>query len=164
MPFRLATVVSSNPFNFVNALFWCKQMRIDRVIWITAHNYGKPKWHSFMPSLSWKGEVLDLDIVSTYCEKYAVQFCFSGPPCIIKQWNCRFDLSFWWVHKIWTVSIFASMSPLILLHFIMSIVGKVIILPPPPVFPFDFCNIPTMHFFFGWRGGGVLLPSLRHIM
>ena len=39
-------------------------MRIDEVNWITAHIQGKPKWHSFTPSLSWKGEILDLDIVS----------------------------------------------------------------------------------------------------
>ena len=32
--------------------------------WITAHNYGTPEWHSFSPSLSWKGEILGLDIVS----------------------------------------------------------------------------------------------------
>ena len=29
-------------------------MRIDKVNWITAHKCGKPKWHSFSPSLSWK--------------------------------------------------------------------------------------------------------------
>ena len=39
-------------------------MRIDNVNWITAHNYGKPKWHSFSPSLNWKGKILGLDIVS----------------------------------------------------------------------------------------------------
>ena len=39
-------------------------MRIVKVNWITAHNYGKSKWHSFSPSLSWKGEILGIDIVS----------------------------------------------------------------------------------------------------
>ena len=39
-------------------------MRIDKVKWITAHNYGKPKWHSFKPSFSWKGEFFYLSIVS----------------------------------------------------------------------------------------------------
>ena len=39
-------------------------MRIDKVKWITAHNYGQPKWHSFTPSLSWKRKILGLDIVS----------------------------------------------------------------------------------------------------
>ena len=68
MPFRLATVVSSSSFNFVNAL--CNERvsgvkkRIDKVDWITAHNYGKPKWHSFTPSLKVKRGVLGLDIVS----------------------------------------------------------------------------------------------------
>ena len=28
-------------------------MRIVRVNWITAHNCGRPKWHSFASSLSW---------------------------------------------------------------------------------------------------------------
>ena len=27
-------------------------MRIDKVKWITAHNYGQQKWHSFTPSLT----------------------------------------------------------------------------------------------------------------
>ena len=27
-------------------------MRIDKVKWITAHNCGKPKWHSFTGSFS----------------------------------------------------------------------------------------------------------------
>ena len=39
-------------------------MRIDKVEWITAHNCGKPKWHAFTPSLSWKGKSLGLYIVS----------------------------------------------------------------------------------------------------
>ena len=39
-------------------------MYIDKVNWITAHKYYKPKLHSFTPSFSWKGEILDLDIVS----------------------------------------------------------------------------------------------------
>ena len=32
--------------------------------WITAHNYGRPKWHSLKSSLSWKGNILGIDIVS----------------------------------------------------------------------------------------------------
>ena len=39
-------------------------MRTDKVNWITAHNYGKPKYHSFSPNLSCKGKILVLDIVS----------------------------------------------------------------------------------------------------
>ena len=30
-------------------------MHIDKVNWITAHDFGRPKWHSFTPCLSWKG-------------------------------------------------------------------------------------------------------------
>ena len=30
-------------------------MRINRVEWISANNYGKPKWHSHMLSFNWKG-------------------------------------------------------------------------------------------------------------
>ena len=41
-------------------------MRIDQVNWITAHNYGEPKWHFFSPSLSWKAKKkkMGLDIAS----------------------------------------------------------------------------------------------------
>ena len=60
--FLLATAVSSNPFNFVNQKI--KGMRIDQVNWIIAHNYGEPKWHLCSPSLSWKGNILGLDIAS----------------------------------------------------------------------------------------------------
>ena len=42
-------------------------MRIDKVKWITAHNCGKPKLHSFTPSLSWKGKIVSFDIVSQKC-------------------------------------------------------------------------------------------------
>ena len=38
-------------------------MRIDKGKWITAY-CGKPKWYSFTPSLSWKSEILGLDLVS----------------------------------------------------------------------------------------------------
>ena len=31
-------------------------MRIVQINWITAHNYGEPKWHLCSPSLSWKGK------------------------------------------------------------------------------------------------------------
>ena len=44
-------------------------MRIDKVNLITAHNCGKPKWHSFTPSLSWKGRILGLNIVSQMCPR-----------------------------------------------------------------------------------------------
>ena len=47
---------ASNPLNN-NAL------RIDKVTWITAQNCGNPK-PSFTSSLSWKGKILGLDIVS----------------------------------------------------------------------------------------------------
>ena len=43
-------------------------MPIDKVKWITADNCGKPKWHSFTPSLSWKGEK-GLDIVLQNVQK-----------------------------------------------------------------------------------------------
>ena len=33
-------------------------MRNDKVKWISPHICGKPKWHSFTPSLSWKGRIL----------------------------------------------------------------------------------------------------------
>ena len=69
MSFWLNIVVRSNPINFHSAFFLHEQparviMRIDKVNWITAHNYGKPKKHLFKPSLSWKWEILDLDVVS----------------------------------------------------------------------------------------------------
>ena len=49
MPFRIATVVSSNSINFVNAQCedWVSGVKnahtFDKVNWLTAHNYGKPK-------------------------------------------------------------------------------------------------------------------------
>ena len=68
MTFWLATAASSNPFKFVNMHCYERvsgvKMHIDKVNWITAHNYGKPKWHSFSPSLSYKMKILGLDIVS----------------------------------------------------------------------------------------------------
>ena len=69
MPFRLAIVLSSNPFNFVSAhcyewISGVKNTCIDNVNWITAHNYGKQKWHSFSPSLKLilTGNILGLNI------------------------------------------------------------------------------------------------------
>ena len=60
MSFRLATDVRRNPFNFVIAHCYERvsdaRMHIDKVNWITVRNYGKPKWHSFSPSSSWKGK------------------------------------------------------------------------------------------------------------
>ena len=54
---RLAIVVNSNPMNFINvyvhSLHW-KPARFNRVKWITAHNCGKPKWHSFKPGFALK--------------------------------------------------------------------------------------------------------------
>ena len=44
-----------------------ERMHIEKVNWIIANNYGKPEWHSFMPSLSWKGEILGFNIVSQMC-------------------------------------------------------------------------------------------------
>ena len=69
--FRLALVVSSNPNNFINVHSLHQQparsnMRTDEVEWISAHSYDQPKWHSFTPSFSWKGESLNLDIVSQH--------------------------------------------------------------------------------------------------
>ena len=58
-----------NPFNFVNAHFtrvccWCKKMHIDTVNGITAHIYGRTKWHSLTLSLRWKGKIWSINIVS----------------------------------------------------------------------------------------------------
>ena len=39
-------------------------MRIDKDEWITADNYGQPKWNSFTSSLSWKGKIWGLDMAS----------------------------------------------------------------------------------------------------
>ena len=61
MPFLLATVVSSNPFFLT--------MRIDKVKWMTAHNCGKQKWHSFMLSLSWKGKFWVLTLSHKICPR-----------------------------------------------------------------------------------------------
>ena len=48
MSFRLVIVVSSNPIIFINVHPLQQQparliMRIDKVEWISAHNYDKPK-------------------------------------------------------------------------------------------------------------------------
>ena len=71
MPFWLAIIVSSNPINFINAHSLHQNPAlnnahcdIDIVKWITAHNCGKPTWHSFKTSFSWKGKILGVDIVS----------------------------------------------------------------------------------------------------
>ena len=37
-------------------------MHINKVNWNTVHNYGKPKWHSFSPSLGWKGIIWALTL------------------------------------------------------------------------------------------------------
>ena len=84
-------------------------MRINKVNWITAHNCGKPKWHSFTTSLRWKGKFwastlshkmcprkqtteLKLLILVTffsdtsYCIHIMLEVCrsiFYGPPCIV---------------------------------------------------------------------------------
>ena len=39
-------------------------MHIDQVNWITAYNYGEPKWHLFGHSSIWIGKILGLDIAS----------------------------------------------------------------------------------------------------
>ena len=61
MPFRLSMVGSSNPINCSIPLL---TMHVNKVKWINAHNCGKPKWHSFTPTLSWKEKFWGLDIVS----------------------------------------------------------------------------------------------------
>ena len=48
-------------------------MHIDEIKWTIAHNYGKPKWHSFKTIFSWKGEILDLDTVSQKIVLYRKQ-------------------------------------------------------------------------------------------
>ena len=78
MPFRFAIVVSNNPINFTNvhSLMHHKPatvtMHIGKVKCITAHNCDKPKWHSSSPSLSWKGKMLGLDIVSQSVPKKTI--------------------------------------------------------------------------------------------
>ena len=55
-------------------------VHIHKVKWITAHNCGKPKWHSFMPSLGWKGKIWGLNIFSQKCaleNKLLNQNCWS---------------------------------------------------------------------------------------
>ena len=64
-------------------------MRIDKVNWITAHNYGKPK-QTHEPKLvilvSFSQEKLPHTLIaviaSTFCGKFAIPF-FSGPPCVV---------------------------------------------------------------------------------
>ena len=50
MAFQPSIVVSNNPINFINAHSLHQnstriKMHIDKVKWITAHNYGRPKCH-----------------------------------------------------------------------------------------------------------------------
>ena len=97
-------------------------MRIDKVNWITAHNYGKLKWHLFSPSLSWKGEsfgprhcltkcALENNLLDSNCWSWchfakgklpqtlipvlASTFggkFFSGPPCILHFYTFHFTI------------------------------------------------------------------------
>ena len=56
-------------------------MCIDKVKWITAHNCGKPKWHSFTPKLSWKGKIWGARHCLTKCalqNKLLNQNCWSS--------------------------------------------------------------------------------------
>ena len=68
MLFRLTKVGSSNPVNFINRrslhLNLLLTMGIDKVEWITVHNCGKLKWHSFTSRLSLKDNILGLNITS----------------------------------------------------------------------------------------------------
>ena len=55
-------------------------MRIDEVNWITAHNYGEPKWHLFSPSLRWKGNFWASTLPRKMCpieNKLLIQICWS---------------------------------------------------------------------------------------
>ena len=55
-------------------------MRIDEVNWITAHNYGEPKWHLFSPSLRWKGKFWASTLPRKMCpieNKLLIQICWS---------------------------------------------------------------------------------------
>ena len=75
-------------------------MRIEKAEWITAHNCGKPKWHSFTHTLSWKEKFgastlshkmcprkqttePKLLILVSYCGKHAVPF-FMGHHIVIQ--------------------------------------------------------------------------------
>ena len=74
-----------------------QRMHIDKVNWITAHNYGKPKYHSFTPSLSWKGNFGASTLSHKMCPRkqttdpnllilvsfFSEDSVFIGPPCIV---------------------------------------------------------------------------------
>ena len=64
LPQLWAVIHLTLSMRIVRAGLWCKEWCIVRVNWITAHNCGRPKWHSFMSSLSWKGKLCGLNIVS----------------------------------------------------------------------------------------------------
>ena len=55
-------------------------MRIDKLKWITAHNCGKPKWHSFTPSLNWNGKIVGPRHCLTKC---ALENKTTGPKLLI---------------------------------------------------------------------------------
>ena len=121
--FSLATAVSSNPFNFVNAHcswagFKCKECALIKLIGLllttmasllfSLHlSWNRKKfgprhcltkcalenkllsqncWSWYHFSQEKLPRTLIPIIASTYCGKYPVPF-FSGPPCIVKQFN-----------------------------------------------------------------------------
>ena len=72
-------------------------LRIYKVKWITANNCGKPKWHSFTPSLSWKREILGLDIVSQNVPKKTYYWTKMGDLGIIfLRRSCLIHWLFWY--------------------------------------------------------------------
>ena len=51
----------------VTSCFMVSRMHIDKVNWITAHDYGKPKCHSFSPSFKLKMENMGARHCLTKC-------------------------------------------------------------------------------------------------
>ena len=108
MSFWLVIVVSRNSIQFCQYTFLKERVAgVDNINWITAHDYGKPKCHSFMPSklkmgnfgpqycltngaikhkLSWYHfslekipHPLEAVITSSYYGKYAIPFLLDHP-------------------------------------------------------------------------------------
>ena len=44
--------------------FWCKEFALIKLLGLLLTTMASQKWHSLTPSLSWKGNILGLDIVS----------------------------------------------------------------------------------------------------
>ena len=62
LPHLCAVIHLTLSMRIVTSEFLLYRMHIDKENWIIVSNYGKPKWQSFSPSLSWKGNILGPDI------------------------------------------------------------------------------------------------------